>query len=177
VQVHAGGEALVDEAARELFTALVIGDGREHEDEISHGELDNFAFGSCTLKCGVVLFLRVPKDETQPTPKRRTSKLKRPVARGRRIVHWLLLFVASVIVVDGLVGDRGLLAMLRARQEYDELARTIAQERAENARLRDEARRLKEDPKAIEEIARRDLGLIRPGERVFIIKDVPPPSK
>jgi cell division protein FtsB len=103
--------------------------------------------------------------------------MKRPAARGRLIVYWLLLFVASVIVVDSLVGDRGLLATLRARQEYDELARTIAYERAENARLRDEARRLTEDPKAIEEIARRDLGLIRPGEKVFIVKDVAAPSK
>jgi cell division protein FtsB len=89
-------------------------------------------------------------------------------------VHLLLIFVASMIVVDGLVGDRGLLAMLRARQEGDQLSATIARERAENARLRDQARRLRDDPTAIEEIARRELGLIKPGERVFIIKDVPP---
>lgn len=87
-----------------------------------------------------------------------------------------MIFVASVIVVDGLVGDRGLLAILRARQEYDQLAATIAQQRAENNRLRDEARRLKDDPAAIEEVARRELGLIRPGERVFIIKDIPAPK-
>ncbi len=79
-----------------------------------------------------------------------------------------------MIVVDGLVGDRGLLAMLRARHEYDELAATIARQRSENARLREEARRLKDDPGAIEEVARRELGLIKPGERVFIIKDIPP---
>ncbi len=89
-------------------------------------------------------------------------------------MHLLLLFVASVIVVDGLVGERGLLAMMRARREGDQLAAAIAQQRAENARLRDEARRLREDPTAIEEIARRELGLIRPGERVFIVRDVPP---
>jgi cell division protein FtsB len=89
-------------------------------------------------------------------------------------VHLLLLFVASVIVVDGLVGERGLLAMMRARREGDQLAAAIAQQRAENARLRDEARRLRDDPTAIEEIARRELGLIRPGERVFIVRDVPP---
>ena len=88
-------------------------------------------------------------------------------------MHWLLIFVASVIVVDGLVGDRGLLAILRARQEYDQLAAGIARQRAENARLRDEARRLKDDPSAIEEVARRELGLIKPGERVFIIRDIP----
>ena len=116
---------------------------------------------------------RVPKDESRISSKRRTRQEKNPV-RNRRIVHWLLLFVASVIVVDGLVGDRGLLAMMRARHQYDELSATIARHRADNARLRDEARRLTEDPSAIEEIARRELGLIRPGERVFIIKDVPP---
>ena len=105
---------------------------------------------------------------------RRRSASKGSPVRTRRLVHLLLLFIASVIVVDGLVGDRGLLAMLRARHEYDQLAASISRQRAENARLRDQARRLREDPSAIEEIARRELGLIKPGERVFIVKDVPP---
>ncbi|HMD34164.1 MAG TPA: septum formation initiator family protein [Vicinamibacterales bacterium] len=108
----------------------------------------------------------MPRAASKPTP--------RPAPRGRRIVRWLLLFVASLIVVDGLVGERGLLAMLRARKEYDGLAAVIARQRAENAVLRERARRLADDPAAIEEVARRDLGLIRPGERVFIIKDVSP---
>jgi len=67
-------------------------------------------------------------------------------------VHLLLMLIAAIIVVDGLVGDRGLLAMFRARQEGDQLSATIARQRAENARLRDQARRLREDPSAIEEI-------------------------
>lgn len=115
---------------------------------------------------------RVPKDAAT-TSKRRGQQSKRQ-GTNRRIVQWLLVFVASVIVVDGLVGDRGLLAILRARHEYDELSGTIARQRSENVRLREEARRLKDDPTAIEEVARRELGLIRPGERVFIIKDLPP---
>jgi len=89
-------------------------------------------------------------------------------------VHWLLLLVACVIIVDSLVGDRGLLAMLQARHDYDALAASVARERADNAQLRDEVRRLREDPSTIEEIARRELGLIRPGEKVFIVKDVAP---
>lgn len=88
-------------------------------------------------------------------------------------MHLVLLFVASVIVVDALVGERGLVAMLRARREYDELSASIARQRGENAGLRDLVRRLREDPKTLEEIARRDLGLIRPGEKVFIVKDAP----
>lgn len=82
-----------------------------------------------------------------------------------------------MIVVDGVVGDQGLLAMRRAGHEHDELAATIARERATNARLRDQARRLREDPRAIEEIARRELGLIKPGEKVFILKDISPPRR
>lgn len=97
--------------------------------------------------------------------------------RAGRIVRLLLLFFAILIVVDALVGDRGLIAMLDARRQHDELAAAIARQRAENARLREEVRRLKEDPSAIEEIARRDLGLIRPGEKVFIVKDLPSPAK
>ena len=92
--------------------------------------------------------------------------------RTRRIVQLLLIFVGVIIVVDALVGDQGLLVMLRARRQHDELAAAIAGQKAENARLREEARRLTEDPAAIEEVARRELGLIRRGEKVFIIKDL-----
>jgi cell division protein FtsB len=112
-------------------------------------------------------------NDTQPAARRRAPKPKLPATRRRRVVHLVLLFVATVIVVDALVGERGLLAMLRARHEYDDLSASIAQQRAENVRLRDTARRLREDPKTIEEIARRDLGLIKPGERVFIVRDAP----
>ena len=78
------------------------------------------------------------------------------------------------MIVDALVGERGLLAMRRARRQYSELSASIVQLRAENVRLREEARRLREDPTAIEELARRELGLIRPGEKVFIVRDHAP---
>jgi cell division protein FtsB len=117
--------------------------------------------------------VRVPTNETQSGSRRRNEGTKQP-GLSRRLVHWLLLFVASVIIVDGLVGEKGLLAMLRARQEYDRLSSEISRQRTENARLREQVRRLTDDPSAIEEIARRELGLIKPGERVFIIKDLPP---
>jgi cell division protein FtsB len=103
---------------------------------------------------------------------------KRPSAdrrsRGRTIVHTLLFLAAAVIVLDALAGERGLLAMLRVRREYRELAASVARAHAENARLAEQARRLREDPAAVEEVARRELGLIKPGEKVFIIKDAKP---
>jgi cell division protein FtsB len=97
--------------------------------------------------------------------------------RWRRVVSALFFFVVCVLVVDALVGEQGLVATMRARKQYDRLASDLARLRAENSGLREEARRLREDPAAIEEIARRELGLISPGEKLFIIKDIPPPAK
>ena len=46
---------------------------------------------------------------------------------------------------------------------------------ASGVRLREEVQRLYE-PAAVEEIARRELGLIKPGEILFIVKDAPQSS-
>lgn len=80
-------------------------------------------------------------------------------------------FVSVVLVVDALVGNRGLLETIRARRQYAELAADLARKRAENDRLRDEIRRLREDPSTIESVAREQLGLMRQGEVLFIIHD------
>jgi cell division protein FtsB len=80
-------------------------------------------------------------------------------------------------MIDALVGDKGLLAMMQAREQYRELEVSLSDARSENARLREEARRLREDPTAVEEIARRELGLIKPGERLFIVKDLVAPDR
>ena len=93
--------------------------------------------------------------------------------KGRLAVQYVLVFVGCVLVLDALVGDKGLLEMLKKRQEYRALEQSLSDVRGENTRLRDEARRLQEDPATIEDLARRELGLIKPGEKLFIIKDVP----
>lgn len=94
--------------------------------------------------------------------------------RGRRAVEYLLLCLGVVLVIDALVGDKGLVEMMKKRDDYRALEQTLARTRAENTRLREEARRLREDPAAVEEIARRELGMMKPGEKLFIIRDVPP---
>ena len=98
-------------------------------------------------------------------------------SRRRRTIQLIIVFISCVLVVDSLVGEKGLLETMRARREDTELGSQIARLRAENAQLREQARRLREDPRAIEEVARRELGLMRPGELLFIIKDVPAAGK
>ena len=116
-----------------------------------------------------------PRRPAGPEPLRR--KTVRPARRStiwRRTLHFLVVFATILLVVDSLVGERGLLETLKARRQHRELAASLDGLRLENGQLREEMRRLKEDPAAIESVAREELGLIRPGELLFIIRDAKP---
>lgn len=97
-----------------------------------------------------------------------------PARRGGHLVRYVLGFITVILVIDAIVGEKGLLALLEARRDFTAVAQALEAARRENAELRDQARRLRDDPTAIEEMARRELGLIKPGETLFIIKDRTP---
>jgi cell division protein FtsB len=92
----------------------------------------------------------------------------------RKTLQTLLVFVTLVLVINALVGERGLTETLRARKQHRDLRTAIERLRGENVRLRDEVRRLDSDPGTIEALARQELGLIKPGEVLFIIRDSKP---
>ena len=100
-----------------------------------------------------------------------------PIRAGRRLVQYGLVFVTIVLIVDAIVGEKGLMSLMKARREYTAVEQALQQARRENAQLREEARRLREDPSAIEELARRELGLLKPGEKLFIVRDAAPAKK
>ncbi len=102
------------------------------------------------------------------------SRAGLPRRPRRRAVQYFFLLVGCVLMIDALVGEKGLLAIKQAREQYASLEQSLAEVRAENSRLREEASRLREDPAAVEDLARRELGLIKPGEKLFIVKDVAP---
>jgi cell division protein FtsB len=115
---------------------------------------------------------------SQPPPLRR--RRAQPVAPApspgrRRLLNYVLVLVTVVLVVDALVGDKGLMETIRARRQFADLAASLTALRQQNAQLRDEIRRLREDPGTIESIAREELGLIRPGELLFVVKDADKP--
>ena len=109
----------------------------------------------------------------EPLRRRRVAPARLSVFR-RKPFQILLAFVTVVLLIDALVGDRGLVERLRAGEQFREARAELDRLRLENARLREHARRLSEDPSLIESLARQDLGLLRPGEILFIIKDVKP---
>ncbi len=116
-------------------------------------------------------------DEPQVTASRlRERKRLRPSApevrdRRRRLFRYALLVVSGVLMVNALFGERGYLATIQARQEQRQYEAALHAVRVENARLAEDARRMKHDPQALEEAARRNLGLIRPGETLITIRD------
>ena len=113
-----------------------------------------------------------PTPPAGPTSAGKPGSSTRP-RRGKG--YLILLFLAALLAVDAVFGDKGLFALRRARREHEEVARSLMRARQENARLREEVQRLYE-PAAVEEIARRELGLIKPGEILFIVKDAPQSS-
>ena len=83
-----------------------------------------------------------------------------------------MLFAATVLLVNGLFGERGLVDTIRARRAYASAARDLDQIKRDNEALRERARLLRNDPATIESVARGELGLMRPGEILVTIKDV-----
>ncbi len=87
-------------------------------------------------------------------------------------IRRLLVFATCVLMVDALFGDRGLAETMRARRAYQQAEMDLGRMQHENAELREEARRLRDDPGTIESVAREELGMIRGGEILIVIKDL-----
>ena len=113
--------------------------------------------------------------------RRRRRQTPEEVRSGRRNgAMWCLSILFAVLAVSSVIGENGYIATLRARKEEHELLGSLARIRLENQRLQQEAERLREEPAALEETARRELGFLRPGETLVIIRDTrptPPPSR
>jgi len=84
------------------------------------------------------------------------------------------LIALIALVVGSFFGDRGFLRMVAQRERAESLRREIEMLRSENSRLAVEIVALKSDPRAIERLAREELGLARPGETVFSIREEEP---
>ena len=96
-----------------------------------------------------------------------------PVRRVR-LLTLVLLFCALALVIDAVAGERGWIANSRNRRQVEQDERALAAKQRENADLTDYRDRVKrKDPATLEEIARREHGLIRPGEKLFILKEAP----
>lgn len=68
-------------------------------------------------------------------------------------------------------GDHGVREVRRLRAERQRLSDEIGRLKARTTTLEREIRDLRENPRAIEDRARRELGMIRNGETVFLLPE------
>jgi len=87
-------------------------------------------------------------------------------APKRVIPPWFILLVL-LLLGFALFGDRGMLQVFKAYQQRTELEKKITVLEQTNIELRKEIDALHHDLKAIENIARRELGMVRPDEQVY----------
>jgi cell division protein FtsL len=117
----------------------------------------------------------VVKARTQVTMREETPRSE-PRTRMRA---WVLGTVIALIAlaVGSVFGDRGILSMVGEREKIEALRGELDALRAENARLSAEITDLRQNPRAIERLAREQLGLARPDETVFLIRDASPDDR
>jgi cell division protein FtsB len=80
---------------------------------------------------------------------------------------WIVAGVLVLLLAAALFGENGLLHLRRLRADVETLHRDVQTLEMENERLSRAITQLRTDPVAIERIAREELGLVRPGERVL----------
>src|SRR5512139_3341840 len=112
----------------------------------------------------------VVKVKDQALPLREETSRSEPRARMKT---WVLGTAIAVIalVVGSVFGDRGILNLIEKRRQVEALRAELEGLRGENARLAAEIEALRGSPRAIERLAREELGLARPDETVFLIRE------
>jgi cell division protein FtsB len=82
----------------------------------------------------------------------------------------VLCFAACVLAVNALMGERGLSETLRARRDFNAAVAELSRLQYQNAVLAETVRRLRHDAPTIENVARAELGLIKPGEVLVVVR-------
>ena len=90
----------------------------------------------------------------------------------RRKLIWTFSITLALFLTYSAVGERGFIRLHQLRGERDDLKSRVRTIKEQNAQLAEEIGHLSEDPATIESLARIGLGLVRPGEVVYILPDV-----
>jgi cell division protein FtsB len=85
----------------------------------------------------------------------------------------LVALIVGITALAGsaVLGSDGLTRLLRLRAERQELGEAAVERLQANAALRAEIERLRGDPKYLERLARKRLGLVKPDEMAYRFRD------
>jgi cell division protein FtsB len=94
--------------------------------------------------------------------------------KKKRLLFFVLLF-SLIFGSLTFFGEKGILHFLRLKKELTRIKEANVEMEKENQKLREEVRRLHEKS-YIEEIARKELGMVKEGEIIYLF-DLPPKKK
>ena len=93
----------------------------------------------------------------------------------------VLLLLSIFLIVHNIFSQNGYLALRRQRKQLQTLQQKILRLQQENQQLDKQNQALKADPEAIERMAREQMHLVKPGEKVYTVPSRTPanpfPSK
>lgn len=92
-----------------------------------------------------------------------------PPSPWRRLLLALLGLGLLALVVHTIFGEHGYLALRHHQQRLEQLQQEIERLEQENRQLAHEIEALKSDPEAIERVAREQLQMARPGEKIITL--------
>jgi cell division protein FtsB len=81
-----------------------------------------------------------------------------------------IILIVSLFLIFGFFtffGDKGVLHLLRLKKELVRIKEINIKIEEENRKLKEEVRRLKYEKRYIEEIARKELGMVKEGEIIY----------
>jgi cell division protein FtsB len=99
-----------------------------------------------------------------------------PAALRRR--RWLVALGCLLFLLFSLhqiLGENGYLTLRARQREVRQLENEVRRLAEENQRLDREINRLRNDPRAIERVAREEMKLVRPGEVIYTLPAPPSP--
>jgi cell division protein FtsB len=109
----------------------------------------------------------------RPPPKISPTDAAAYLRKNARQILGLALFA---LLVHDIFGAHGFIAMRKTQKEIEQIREQIGKLNNENQSLSGQVNSLKTDPKAIERIAREEMGLARPGEIIYKLPDSAKPG-
>jgi len=100
------------------------------------------------------------------------SRVVKPPSFWQRHFRLILGVALAALAIHDIFGAHGFLAMRQTQKEMERVRANIERLDHDNSALAEQVNALKTDPKTIERIAREEIGLARPGEKIF---KLPPP--
>ena len=106
---------------------------------------------------------------------------RREQPTGKRVPFLLAAVILAAAILYSIFGEVGIVNTYKIRETQKQLEKENEQLRQEIADLRRQVEALRSNPSAIEEIARKELGLIGKKENVIVLErnknaDIPPPK-